>query len=107
MSELHPSWVDIGAVEDFLSQKSKAIVVQGCPILVITQGSEIYAILNRCSHEDLPLTDGEFEDDVIICPFHGAKFCFKTGAHLAPPAFSDLTAYPVKILNNRLLIKIQ
>ena len=41
-----------------------------------------YAIEDRCSHDDGPLCEGEWEEDecVAICPRHGSRFDITTGA---------------------------
>jgi len=46
--------------------------------------------MNRCSHDDTPLTDGELDDDErsIECPRHGSRFDLLTGRSLNLPAYS-------------------
>ena len=42
---------------------------------------EYYAIEDRCSHDDGPLAEGDFDCDegVAICPRHGANIDIRTG----------------------------
>ena len=60
---------------------------------------ELYAIEDRCSHDDGPLCEGEvdLEDCTVICPRHGSKFEIKTGHVLNPPAYVPVQTFPVRV----------
>ena len=99
-------WIDLISEVEFPSVGRKALVVQGIPIVIFKLENNYYAIHNRCTHEDFPLDDGDIEDDLIVCPRHGAKFCIKTGAVKAAPAFDDVATYPLRIEGGIIQIKI-
>src|SRR3569832_312612 len=56
-----------------------------------------YAIVDLCPHDYAPRDTGMAVGDEIICPRHGARFCIKTGAVTAPPAYEPVTTFPVRI----------
>ena len=58
---------------------------------------QLYAIEDRCSHDDGPLCEGEREGFCVICPRHGAKFDLRTGAVLSLPATEDVESFPVVV----------
>ena len=60
---------------------------------------ELYAIEDRCSHDDGPLCEGEFdaEEGVAVCPRHGARFDIRTGRALTLPAYLPVATYPVRV----------
>jgi len=60
---------------------------------------ELYAIEDRCSHDDGPLCEGpvDLEDCTVICPRHGSKFEIKTGRVLNPPAYAPVETFPVRV----------
>lgn len=89
------SYYPICRLSELPQGERKAVEIQGLSLLVFNIDGEFYAIENRCSHEDLPLTEGHVENAHIMCPFHGAKFCLKTGAALSAPAFEDIQMFPV------------
>jgi 3-phenylpropionate/trans-cinnamate dioxygenase ferredoxin subunit len=60
-------------------------------------GADLYAIEDRCSHDDGPLCEGEREGFCVICPRHGAKFDLRTGAVLSLPATEDVESFPVVV----------
>ena len=57
------------------------------------------AIEDRCSHDDGPLCEGEFEADegVAICPRHGARIEICTGRPLSLPAVLPVETFPVHV----------
>lgn len=74
-----------------------ALDLEGHALLLVHIDDGIYAIENRCTHADAELTEGELEDNDIVCPWHGARFCVKTGEVTCPPAFEDIETYPVRV----------
>jgi 3-phenylpropionate/trans-cinnamate dioxygenase ferredoxin subunit len=60
---------------------------------------ELYAIEDRCSHDDGPLCEGDFEpgEAVVICPRHGSRFDIRTGQALTLPAYLPVDTFPVKV----------
>lgn len=99
-------WITIAIDSELADNARKAIVVEKTPILLFKTDGTYYAIHNVCTHENLPLTEGVLENDTLICPFHGASFCIKTGDVKSAPAFADLKTYPVRIEHHQVQIHI-
>ena len=59
----------------------------------------LYAIEDRCSHDDGPLCEGEWDEETcrVICPRHGSAFELSSGRPLSLPAFEPVAVYPVEI----------
>ncbi len=64
----------------------------------------LYAIDNRCTHDDGPLGEGRLRGDRVICPRHGAAFDARTGKVLTLPAVRSVNAYPVTVEGSEVLI---
>jgi 3-phenylpropionate/trans-cinnamate dioxygenase ferredoxin subunit len=58
---------------------------------------ELYAIDNRCTHDDGPLGEGKLRNGRVICPRHGAAFDAKTGRVLSLPAVRNVQAFRVTV----------
>ena len=43
-----------------------------------------YAIDDTCTHRGGPLLEGTLENDVVTCPWHGARFCVRDGQVQGP-----------------------
>ena len=66
---------------------------------VYNLGGELYAIEDRCSHDDGPLCQGDYDagEGVVVCPRHGANFDIRTGDALTLPAFEPVDTFPVRV----------
>jgi 3-phenylpropionate/trans-cinnamate dioxygenase ferredoxin component len=64
------------------------------------------AIDNVCTHDGGILGEGELEDCAVECPRHGARFDLKTGKVLALPAVYPVNAYPVRVVDGHIEVKI-
>ena len=63
-----------------------------------------YATDGYCTHEEEHLEYGIVEDTIIECPLHQGRFDIPTGKALGAPVCVDLKTYPVKIVNDRVLV---
>jgi 3-phenylpropionate/trans-cinnamate dioxygenase ferredoxin component len=66
----------------------------------------VYALADRCSHEDEPLHDGWVEGRQVECAAHGSCFDLATGEVLAAPALDPVPAFPVTIRGGDVLVDI-
>lgn len=70
------------SLADFPASGRATFKVGDQPLLVIQFGDSFFAIVNKCPHLNLPLTNGKVEGETITCPFHGSKFDLKSGENL-------------------------
>lgn len=76
-------------------------------VLIATGDGAVYALKDRCSHADFPLSDGELIDgDRVECQHHGAKFDAATGKAVALPAIRPVPAYEVKVEGDDVLVAL-
>lgn len=72
--------------------------------LARTEDGEIYAVIDRCSHRDFPLSTGTLHGPTIECSWHGARFDLKTGRAIRLPAFKGVQTFEVKVEGNDILV---
>jgi 3-phenylpropionate/trans-cinnamate dioxygenase ferredoxin subunit len=62
-------------------------------------GGDLFALEDRCSHDDGPLCEGEFDDEegFAVCPRHGSHIDIRTGAALTLPAVFPVDTFPVLV----------
>jgi 3-phenylpropionate/trans-cinnamate dioxygenase ferredoxin subunit len=65
-------------------------------IVVCRAGGRLYALADRCSHADTPLSDGRLRGYGLICPLHGASFDVRDGSHSGPPAWEGVACHQVR-----------
>ncbi len=76
-------------------------------VLVSTGEGAYYALKDKCSHEDYPLSDGELIDgDRVECQYHGAKFDLASGRAVALPAIRPVKTYEVKVEDGAILVDV-
>jgi 3-phenylpropionate/trans-cinnamate dioxygenase ferredoxin component len=66
---------------------------------VYNLAGEFCAIEDRCSHDDGPLCEGDFEPEegVVICPRHGSRFDICSGRPLTLPAYVPVDVFETKV----------
>ena len=71
-------------------------------------GGRLLAIEDRCSHDDGPLCEGEWDDSTcrVICPRHGSAFDLATGRPLSLPAYEPVATYPVEIVDGTVRLRV-
>lgn len=96
-------WTDVAPASDFGLGQSRLVNIDGVDIAVFNLDGEYFAVEDVCSHEGSPMLgcglepEAVLENDQLICPRHGARFCIKTGAALTPPAYEPVVCFPVRI----------
>ena len=75
-------------------------------IVLANVDGDIYALQNRCSHQDLPLSDGELEGDRLECLYHGARFVVCTGKAVGLPEIKPVPSYDVQIRGQEVFVQI-
>ena len=93
-------WVDVCPVGE-LPPGSMKLVRRGefDQVGVYNCDGAYRAIEDRCSHDDGPLCEGDWEPDecIVTCPRHGARFDLETGRPLSLPAFQPVAVFPVRV----------
>ena len=70
----------VASLDDIEPGTARVVEVDGQSIaLCRVEDGELYAIENRCTHDDGPLGEGELDGDRIECPRHGALFDVTNG----------------------------
>ena len=73
-------------------------------VLLANVDGDFYAVGELCPHEDAPLHLGYLKGCDLHCPLHGSYFDVRTGKVKMDPAVDDLTAYPVRLEGDDILI---
>ena len=89
--------VDIADVDDVPVGKMKHIEVDEMEILLANPDGKVYALCDRCSHMNAPLSMGTLNGKVVTCAMHGARFDVTTGKKVAEPMAPDPSKFPEPI----------
>jgi len=79
-------------------------------LAVVEFDGELFAIEDRCSHADVPLTDGDVDEvdgaPTIECALHGSCFDLRTGQPTNLPATEPVPVYPVRVEGDDVLVDV-
>lgn len=90
-------WVRVAHVEELPPGSHRVVDVDGVAVAVFNLAGDYCAIEDTCTHDGGELASGEWVGEEIVCPRHGARFNLRTGAVTAPPAYSAVAVFPVRV----------
>ncbi|MEG3626555.1 Rieske (2Fe-2S) protein [Streptomyces poriticola] len=93
-------WHAVGAPEEFPRGRAVRRLVGEVPVLLMrdAQGvGEVHALADRCAHLSGPLSEGEFSDGCVTCPWHGSTFRLTDGACVAGPSTAPQPSFEVRL----------
>ena len=98
----------VGPVEELPPGEVKIVRAGELAVGVYNLNGEYYAIEDRCSHDDGPLAEGDFdpEQGVAICPRHGSEFDVRTGRPLSLPAYLPVETFEVVVEDGIIKVKV-
>ena len=100
--------LDVCPIEELPSCSVRIIYAGSLAIGVYNLNGEYYAIEDRCSHDDGPLAEGDFdvEAGVAICPRHGSEFDVRTGRPLSLPAYQPVETFEVFVEDGLVKVRV-
>ena len=102
-------YVKVTSVDDIKEDGIYPFVVGDFQIIIIRVGSDFFAFEDRCSHQDMPLSEGgEIDRDkyILTCGWHGATFSLRTGNNLSLPAFEPIRKFELKIEDGLIYVDV-
>jgi 3-phenylpropionate/trans-cinnamate dioxygenase ferredoxin subunit len=99
--------IDICPVSELPPGSMKLVEWEELEIGIFNCRGTIYAMEDRCSHDNGPLVEGELDQEncTIECPRHGSLFDLATGKPKTLPAYVPVDTFPVIIDDD--LIKLE
>jgi 3-phenylpropionate/trans-cinnamate dioxygenase ferredoxin subunit len=94
------------ALADVPEDGALGVEIDGLPVAVVSAGGEVFALSDVCSHEEVPLSEGEIYDHTVECWLHGSCFDLRTGAPTGPPATRPVPVYPVKVEDGEVYVAL-
>jgi 3-phenylpropionate/trans-cinnamate dioxygenase ferredoxin subunit len=100
--------INVCAERELPPGEMRLIEVEGRKIGVFNCAGTLYVIEDRCSHDDSPLAEGEFDADTctVECPRHGSLFDLTTGRPKTLPAYVPVETFPVTIEDETIQLEV-
>ena len=102
MTAAADNWRDVAEASTIAEGEVRTFSVGSERLAIARTDGALYAVQDRCSHDDGPLGEGCLDGYGVRCPRHGARFDVRTGAVLAAPAVVGIGTFPVRELNGRI-----
>jgi 3-phenylpropionate/trans-cinnamate dioxygenase ferredoxin subunit len=100
--------IDICSAKELPAGASRIIEADGRKIGVFNAGGDLFAIEDRCSHDDGPLAEGPFDSEqrTVECPRHGSLFDLTSGRPKTLPAYLPVDTFPVRVEDGVIKLEI-
>src|ERR1700693_3595424 len=104
-----PQTIEVCPLSELPPGAMRMVEWEDLEIGVFNCAGTVYAIEDRCSHDNGPLAEGEFDQDscTVACPRHGSLFDIKTGQPKSLPAYVPVDTFPVIIEDETIKLEVE
>ena len=96
------------ALSDLEEAKPRRFELGSGPVVVVRIAEQVFALEDRCSHEDFALSEGLVDTDTceIECARHGAMFSLVNGDACSLPAVKAVPTVDVAVVNGQVEVTL-
>ncbi len=99
-------WTDVLAEAELPAVgEMKQVRAGAVAMLLVRTSGGVRALADRCTHRGGPLSDGEMQDDCIVCPWHDSAFAVADGAVVRGPATRPQPVYELRIDGGQIQVR--
>ena len=104
-----PELIEVCPVDALPPGEMRLVEWEDLEIGVFNCGGAFYAIEDRCSHDNGPLAEGEFDPDncTVECPRHGSLFDLTTGKPKTLPAYVPVDTFAVIVEDEKIKLEVE
>jgi len=101
--------IEVAPVDELPPGSMRLVPAGSITVGVYNCAGKYHAIEDRCSHDDGPLCEGEWEPELcmVICPRHGSRFDLETGIPMSLPAFLPVRIFPVSVRDGMVVVDVE
>lgn len=99
-------YVAVGKPDDFVEGQMRKVSAASLDILIVRYQGKLQAISNVCAHAGGPLDEGELNEGVVTCPWHGSRFHVDSGRVVEGPSTFDQPALRVREQDGQVQVKL-
>jgi len=98
-------FVTVAKVGDILDGQGAAYVVGEKVVGVFNDGGVYHAINDLCPHMGASLADGQLQDGVVACPWHGWRFRVSDGTWCDNTRIKT-DNYEIRVLGDEIQVRV-
>jgi nitrite reductase/ring-hydroxylating ferredoxin subunit len=99
-----PGWHDLMPVAQLTSRRPVKRMLGDVPVVVIRDRGRIHVLADRCAHLSGPLSEGDYRDGCLTCPWHGSTFRVSDGTVARGPATAPQPAFRTRVTGGTLQV---
>jgi len=100
-------FVRVADTNDIPEGKLRGFEIGHSRFVVAHTSEGFFAVVDECTHDGAPISNGKVRGTEIMCTRHGARFDLKTGAVTAPPAIVPIDTLTVKVDKSDILVWLE
>ncbi|HEX4397159.1 MAG TPA: Rieske (2Fe-2S) protein [Trebonia sp.] len=94
---VEPGWHDLMPLDELDGRRPVKRVLGDVPVVVIRDDGHVHVLADRCSHLSGPLSDGDYRDGCLTCPWHGSTFRVGDGSVARGPATAPQPVFSTRV----------
>jgi 3-phenylpropionate/trans-cinnamate dioxygenase ferredoxin subunit len=100
--------IDVCALSELPPGSMRLVEWEDLEIGVFNCAGTLFAIEDRCSHDDGPLAEGPFDESrcTVECPRHGSLFDLRSGKPLTLPAYQPVDTFTVIVEDDTIKLEV-
>ena len=101
--------LDICLISELPPGTARIVEWEDLEIGIFNCDGTLYAIEDRCSHDNGTLADGEFDQEecTVECPRHGSLFDLRTGKPKPLPAYVPVETFDVRVEDDMIKLEVE
>ncbi len=103
MTDFHLAFADA----ELANNDSRAVTINGSKVLICRAAGELYAVENRCTHQEAELEGGRIRGCFISCPLHGVRFDLRDGTPMGQLTRQALAIYEVRVMDGMIEVALE
>lgn len=105
MSDEREAYQRVAELESVPDGGQLGVEVGGRHLVLVRQGSSVWALDDACPHAGAPLSEGFVEQGILTCAWHGWSFDVRTGASVDGMG-ARVACHPVQVDGGHVLVRV-
>jgi 3-phenylpropionate/trans-cinnamate dioxygenase ferredoxin subunit len=102
LTDYQPTFSDT----ELADNDSRAVIVNGTKVLICRAAGELFAVENRCTHQEAELEGGRIRGCFISCPLHGVRFDLRDGTPIGQLTRQALNTYNLRVVDGMIEVAV-
>lgn len=99
-----PGWHDLLPAAGLVDKTPVKWTLGDVALVVVRDGEDIHVLAEKCSHLSGPLSDGDYADGCLECPWHGSVFRVSDGGVVRGPATAPQPVFQTRVTDGMLQV---